>query len=83
MKNFKILIVDDEPRMRKIIKDFLNIHGYEILEAENGQKALELFETLKYTKTEIAHLCGFYDYSHMERGLKRYSINKDSFVIDF
>lgn len=44
MNNFKVLIVDDEPRMRKIIKDFLVTSGYEILEAENGQKALELFD---------------------------------------
>ena len=44
MNNFKILIVDDEPRMRKIIKDFLATNGYDIFEAENGQKALELFD---------------------------------------
>lgn len=44
MNNFKILVVDDEPRMRKIIKDFLITNGYYILEAENGQKALELFD---------------------------------------
>lgn len=43
MINFKILVVDDEARMRKLLKDFLSNNGYEILEAENGQKALELF----------------------------------------
>jgi DNA-binding response OmpR family regulator len=44
MKNIKILIVDDESRMRKLIKDFLIIKGFLIFEAENGQKALDIFE---------------------------------------
>ena len=39
----KILVVDDEARMRKLLKDFLTSSGYEIYEAENGQKALEIF----------------------------------------
>ena len=39
-----ILIVDDEARMRKLIKDFLVAKGYSILEAEDGEKALEVFE---------------------------------------
>ncbi len=43
MNNFKILVVDDESRMRKLLKDFLSSTGYEIYEAENGQKAIELF----------------------------------------
>ncbi|MBR4110696.1 MAG: response regulator transcription factor [Clostridia bacterium] len=43
MNNPKILVVDDESRMRKLIKDFLSTKNYEILEAENGQKALDIF----------------------------------------
>ena len=39
-----ILIVDDESRMRKLIKDFLATKGYNILEAEDGEKALQVFE---------------------------------------
>ena len=39
-----ILIVDDESRMRKLIKDFLTAKGYSILEAEDGEKALQIFE---------------------------------------
>ena len=39
-----ILIVDDESRMRKLIKDFLTAKGYCILEAEDGEKALQVFE---------------------------------------
>jgi len=44
MSNKKILIVDDEARMRKLLKDFLAMKNYEILEAENGQIALDLFK---------------------------------------
>ncbi len=42
MENF-ILVVDDEARMRKLIRDFLVAKGFNILEAENGEKALEVF----------------------------------------
>lgn len=45
MNETTVLIVDDELRMRKLIKDFLKVKGYHILEAENGEKALEVFET--------------------------------------
>ena len=44
MVNDCILIVDDEQRMRKLIKDFLVAKGFSILEAEDGEKALEVFE---------------------------------------
>lgn len=47
MVNNCILIVDDELRMRKLIKDFLVAKGYSILEAEDGEKALEIFENNK------------------------------------
>ena len=39
-----ILVVDDEDRMRKLIKDFLTNKGYHILEAEDGEKALEVYQ---------------------------------------
>ena len=45
--NDYILVVDDESRMRKLIKDFLMAKGYSILEAEDGEKALEVFEENK------------------------------------
>ena len=47
MVNNCVLIVDDELRMRKLIKDFLSAKGYSILEAEDGEKALEVFENNK------------------------------------
>ena len=47
MNNYCILIVDDEERMRKLIKDFLVAKGFSILEAEDGEKAIEVFEKNK------------------------------------
>lgn len=47
MNNNCILIVDDELRMRKLIKDFLIASGFSILEAEDGEQALEVFEKEK------------------------------------
>ena len=47
MKDITVLVVDDEARMRKLIKDFLVQKGYSILEAEDGEKALEIFEENK------------------------------------
>ena len=43
MERVKILIADDESRMRKLIKDFLTLKNYTVLEAENGEKAVEIF----------------------------------------
>jgi DNA-binding response OmpR family regulator len=43
MDSIKILVVDDESRMRKLVKDFLNRSGYEVLEAGDGEEALDLF----------------------------------------
>lgn len=39
----KILVVDDESRMRKLVRDFLVKKGYEVLEAADGEEALDLF----------------------------------------
>jgi len=47
LSNNCVLIVDDELRMRKLIKDFLKAKGFNILEAEDGEKALEVFEENK------------------------------------
>ena len=47
MINDCILIVDDEERMRKLIKDFLASKGYTSLEAEDGEKALQVFQENK------------------------------------
>ena len=44
MGDITVLIVDDESRMRKLIKDFLMQKGYSVLEAGDGEEALEVFE---------------------------------------
>ena len=41
--NIKILVVDDEAKMRKLVKDFLSIKGFTVIEAADGEEALEIF----------------------------------------
>lgn len=43
MERLKILVVDDEARMRKLVKDFLVKNEYDVVEAEDGSAALDLF----------------------------------------
>jgi len=43
MEKAKILVVDDEGRMRKLVSDFLHHEGYAVVEAEDGEKAVEIF----------------------------------------
>ena len=50
MDKIKILVVDDESRMRKLVKDFLDREGFEVLEAGDGMEAMEIF----YEEKEIA-----------------------------
>ena len=47
MEDKTILIVDDESRIRKLVKDFLVKEGFKTLEAEDGEKALKLYEENK------------------------------------
>ena len=43
MERIKILVVDDESRMRKLVKDFLVRENYEVIEAGDGEEALDKF----------------------------------------
>lgn len=43
MEKAKILVVDDESRMRKLVKDFLTREGYTVLEAGDGMEAMDIF----------------------------------------
>ncbi len=43
MERTKILVVDDESRMRKLVHDFLVKSNYEVIEAENGEEAVDIF----------------------------------------
>ena len=47
MGKLKILVVDDESRMRKIVRDFLVRKGYEVIEAGDGESALDEFYKTK------------------------------------
>jgi len=44
MSDITVLVVDDETRMRKLLKDFLRQKEYNVLEANDGEEALEIFE---------------------------------------
>ncbi len=50
MEKIKVLVVDDESRMRKLVRDFLIRDNFEVLEAADGEQALDLF----YRDKEIA-----------------------------
>ena len=50
MEDIKILVVDDEARMRKLVKDFLSIKGYIVLEAQDGEEAIKVFDANKDVK---------------------------------
>ena len=43
MERLKILVVDDEARMRKLVKDFLVRKDYQVVEAADGEEAIDLF----------------------------------------
>lgn len=47
MKDITIMVVDDETRMRKLVKDFLVQKDFKVIEAENGEIAIKLFEENK------------------------------------
>lgn len=50
MSKAKILVVDDESRMRKLVRDFLNRADFDVMEAENGEQAVDIF----YANKDIA-----------------------------
>ena len=50
MDKLKILVVDDESRMRKLVKDFLTRSGYTVVEAADGMEAMDIF----YEQNDIA-----------------------------
>ena len=50
MDALKILVIDDESRMRKLVKDFLTKKNFQVLEAGNGEEAMDIF----YEEKDIA-----------------------------
>ena len=57
MEKLKILVVDDESRMRKLVRDFLVKQDFEVLEAGDGEAALDVF----YQEKNIAPV----SYTHL------------------
>lgn len=51
MEDYVVMVIDDEPDMRKMIRTFLEEDGYEVIEAKDGLHALDLL------KVEKPHLC--------------------------
>ena len=47
MERLKVLVVDDEERMRKLIADFLKVKDYDVLEAGDGEQAVDVFFSVK------------------------------------
>jgi DNA-binding response OmpR family regulator len=47
MDKLKILVVDDESRIRKLVKDFLVRKNFDVIEAENGEQAIDIFFSTK------------------------------------
>lgn len=43
MESLKVLVVDDESRMRKLVKDFLSVKGFRVIEAADGEEAVDIF----------------------------------------
>jgi DNA-binding response OmpR family regulator len=43
MDQLKILVVDDEARMRKLVRDFLTVKGFQVIEAADGEEAVDIF----------------------------------------
>ena len=50
MDRLKVLVVDDESRMRKLVRDFLVKSNFDVLEAGDGEEALDIF----YKEKDIA-----------------------------
>lgn len=76
MDKLKILVVDDESRMRKLVSDFLGREGFQVLEAGDGQEAIELF----YEQKDIALIILDVMMPHMDGWQTCREIRKDSKV---
>lgn len=48
MDRLKVLVVDDESRMRKLVRDFLVKSNFDVLQAGDGEEALDIFIKKRY-----------------------------------
>ena len=56
----RILVVDDEADMRKSLRLVLTIAGYDVVEAENGEKAIEVIKSAEYAHMIDTIICDIY-----------------------
>lgn len=61
MPGVRILLADDEARMRKLVSDFLKKEDYEVVEAEDGKAALDLFHRLDFNLVILDVMMPGYD----------------------
>ena len=76
MEKLKILVGDDESRMRKLVRDFLEREGFAVIEAGDGQEAVEIF----YENKDIALIILDVMMPHMDGWETCREIRKDSKV---
>ena len=76
MDKLKILVVDDESRMRKLVRDFLEREGYAVLEAGDGMEAMDIF----YEEKDIALIILDVMMPHMDGWQPCREIRKESQV---
>ena len=62
MDALKILVVDDESRMRKLVSDFLTKKNFQVLEAGDGEEAIDIF----YAEKDVAPV----SYTHLVQGIQ-------------
>ena len=66
MEKLKILVVDDEERIRRFVKDYLIKNSFEVIEAEDGLKALDAF----YDNPDIALITLPVEFDASRRAIK-------------
>ena len=76
MDGLKVLVVDDEARMRKLVKDFLTVKGFQVLEAGDGEEAVDIF----FKQKDIALIILDVMMPHMDGWETCREIRKDSKV---
>ena len=67
MEILKVLVVDDEARMRKLVRDFLTVKGFLVVEAGDGEEAIDIFFEQK-DDAEDGRLGGVQDYQEIFPG---------------
>ncbi len=56
MSKPRVLVIDDEPAIRFGIRDFLEVHGFEVIEAETAQQGERVFQARRPDVTIVDHL---------------------------